>query len=268
MHDRADDEIYQRDPDGSGDGGGDDDGVILHDGRLGAVFPAELFRPEAAAIQGGGTGRGEAVFLSATRRTEAGEEAVGLVLRHYRRGGLPGRMLGDRYLRTGLARSRPVREWRLMRELRRQGLPVPAPVAVRVAPRGPIYRGDLITERLSGAVPLADLLEAGNASLTLWQVVGATIARFHAAGAWHADLNVRNILVDEGSGVWLIDWDRGRLGVRRARPLRGNLDRLRRSLDKEVKSHPAGSNTALLERSIREGWPALEKGYHEGAGHG
>ncbi|MFP4607098.1 MAG: 3-deoxy-D-manno-octulosonic acid kinase [Thiohalospira sp.] len=264
MPDQTDDEIYQRDPDGAGDGGG----VILHDGRLGAVFPAELFRPESAAIRGGGTGRGEAAFLSATRKTEAGEEAVALVLRHFRRGGLLGRMLGDRYIRNGLARSRPVREWRLMRELRRQGLPVPAPVAVRVAPRGLIYRGDLITERLEGAVPLADLLEAGNASLTLWQVVGATIARFHAAGAWHADLNVRNILVDEGSGVWLIDWDRGRLGVGRAGPLRANLRRLRRSLDKEVKSYPAGSNTALLERSIREGWPALERGYHRGAGNG
>ena len=265
-----DDEIYQRERDRECDreGARDRDAVILHDGRLGTVFPAQIFRPEAATIQGSGNGRDEVAFLSATRKTEAGEEEVALVLRHYCRGSLPGRMFGDRYIRTGLARSRPVREWRLMRELRRQGLPVPAPVAVRVAPRGLIYRGDLITERLEGAVPLADLLEAGNASLTLWEWVGATIARFHAAGAWHADLNVRNILVDDASGIWLIDWDRGRLGVHRAGPLRANLRRLRRSLTKEVKSHPAGSNTALLERSIREGWPALERGYHRGVGNG
>src|SRR4029453_11025308 len=53
------------------------------------------------------------------------------VLRHYRRGGLIAKLSQDSYLWTGAARTRSFAEWRLLAELRRRGLRVPAPIAAR-----------------------------------------------------------------------------------------------------------------------------------------
>ena len=41
------------------------------------------------------------------------------------------RLFGDRYLFTGEQRTRSAREFRLLAELSRRGLPVPAPIASR-----------------------------------------------------------------------------------------------------------------------------------------
>lgn len=209
--------------------------------------PEWLFDPEAlrarGLLQGSGSGRRPAWYLR--------DGGVALVLRHYWRGGMVARLSGDVYLWTGLRRSRPYRELRLLAELHGHGLPVPEPVAARVGRRGPGYRGDLLTRRIPGAEPFATRIAEQRAPPKLWHAVGATIARFHAAGARHADLNVRNILLDEADGVWLIDWDRGRLGA----PHRGaqrQLARLRRSLSREPE----------LEACAGSGWRFLLEGYH------
>jgi 3-deoxy-D-manno-octulosonic acid kinase len=62
-----------------------------------------------------------------------------------------------------------------------------------------------------------------------WRRVGSILARFHAVGADHADLNAHNILIDEAGTVSVIDFDRGRLRPPGAWAA-GNLARLRRSL--------------------------------------
>ena len=71
-----------------------------------------------------GRGRGGVIFVE----TDAGEWA----LRHYRRGGLVGRVIDDRYLFAGANRTRGFREWRMLAALHRHGLPVPRPVAASV----------------------------------------------------------------------------------------------------------------------------------------
>ncbi len=153
------------------------------------------------------------------------------VLRHYRRGGLVGRVVHDRYLWTGLERTRAFAEWRLLHTLTNRGLPVPAPVAARVERRGPTYRADLVTVRLPGAVSLSTRLTATPSQAVPWAAVGATLRRFHDAGVCHADLNAHNILLDDGAAVYLLDFDRGRLRGPGAWH-QDNLRRLRRSLDK------------------------------------
>ena len=50
------------------------------------------------------------------------------VLRHYRRGGLVGRWVDDRYLFLGEASVRCVREFQLLARLYERGLPVPRPL--------------------------------------------------------------------------------------------------------------------------------------------
>ncbi len=168
-------------------------------------------------------GRGASLFLSA-----GAEEWV---LRHYRRGGMIARLSERRYVWTGLERTRAFREFQLTADLHAQGLPVPRPVAAGVTRHGLTYEAALITVRIPDARALADLLLADEADDELLQRVGATIRRFHDAGLDHVDLNARNLLVDRGGKVWMIDLDRCR--VRKAgRWQQANLERLQRSLSR------------------------------------
>jgi len=161
------------------------------------------------------------------------------VMRHYYRGGRIRPFVEDSFVWTGADRTRSFREWRLLAELRRRALPVPRPVAARYVRRGIFYRADLITERLSGVQSLAALLGAGPLGAETWRRIGATLARFHAENVFHADLNADNIQLDAAAGVYLLDFDRGRImtggGAWRAR----NLRRLRRSLDKTSRENGA-----------------------------
>ncbi|MFP4616441.1 MAG: 3-deoxy-D-manno-octulosonic acid kinase [Thiohalorhabdus sp.] len=177
------------------------------------------------AVGAGDPGRGAVRFRALADGTQA-------VLRHYRRGGWIAHLSRDRYLGLALERTRPWREWRLLAHLYRLGLPVPRPVAARVVRAGPAYRGDLATARLPGCRTLGQILQGEALAPAGWERVGRTIRRFHDAGAEHPDLNAHNVLLDADGGVYLLDFDRGRLRRPAGRWQRANLRRLRRSLDK------------------------------------
>jgi 3-deoxy-D-manno-octulosonic acid kinase len=154
------------------------------------------------------------------------------VLRHYRRGGLIARLSQDSYLWAGAARTRSFAEWRLLAELRRLGLPVPAPIAARYVRGLVTYRADLITELLPGTRTLADAITGRDLPEAGWRAVGRTIGMFHRAGVHHADLNANNILLTENiTQVYILDFDRGRIEARGAWE-QTVLARLRRSLEK------------------------------------
>jgi 3-deoxy-D-manno-octulosonic acid kinase len=155
------------------------------------------------------------------------------VLRHYRRGGFIARFARDRYFWLGEARTRAFAEWRLLAELRRRELPVPAPVAARYVRGALTYRADLITEHLPNTGTLADAITGAQLPRESWQAIGRTIARFHREGVHHADLNAHNILLDRAAAqnVYLLDFDRGRIEARGAWE-QDVLARLRRSLEK------------------------------------
>ncbi|MBF7053699.1 3-deoxy-D-manno-octulosonic acid kinase [Halomonas sp. KAO] len=188
-------------------------------------------------VTGQAPGRGASLFLDAG----TGEEWV---LRPYRRGGMVARFSDARYLWTGLERTRAFREMRLTADLLARDLPVPRPVAANVTRHGLTYEAALLTVRIPGARALASLLENGEADGELLQRVGATIRRFHDTGLDHVDLNARNLLVDKGGKVWLIDLDRCRLrpdGAWKAR----NLKRLESSVAKFVATEEI---TRIIER--------------------
>lgn len=203
-----------------------DSQVIVYDAdRIQQPGP-ELFDPahweQQAALAGHAAGRGSALLL----QTEFGPA----VLRQYLRGGWPARFSRDRYLFLGYARSRPLAEFRTLAALAALRLPAPAPLAALCDRHGLFYRGWLLMERILHATPLADLLGGQVDDAGLWRRCGETIRRFHEAGVVHADLNARNILV--GSDIHLVDFDRARIRPGDRAAFRGNLARLKRSVEK------------------------------------
>lgn len=179
--------------------------VMICDRRRVAEPGAWLFDADAWQAQGARThvgGRGSVLFID--------DDSRSWVLRYYRRGGLPGKLVELRYLWPGLWRTRPFREYRLLERLRDDGFPVPAPVAAGVWRHGAIYRGALLMERITGVVTLAERLAGGALAAEGWQRIGRLLGRLHARGVHHADINITNILLDAEDQPWLIDLDRGR----------------------------------------------------------
>jgi 3-deoxy-D-manno-octulosonic acid kinase len=210
------------------------------------IFDPGFWRSEGRVVR---THRGRGTVYV----VEAGDEEW--VLRHLRRGGLPGSFIRDRYLWTGWERSRPFRELRLLARLEGEGLPVPGPVAGAVWRRGLTYRGDILTLRVPGQ-PLARMLEEGVAEPGDWHRIGSTLIRFHRAGVDHADLSAGNILVHE-TAIHLIDFDRGRIRSPGNWADR-NLDRIRRSAAKIL-----GRDRWDAAEWVRC-WEALTEGYRAG----
>jgi len=198
------------------------------------------FDPEAVSLQAqpvtlGGRGRAWYVKL--------GQQAA--VLRQYQRGGWCRQLSEDRYFWWGEHRTRCLKEYHTMLSLANQGLPVPRPIAAMACRDGGLtYRAWLITERVLSARTLAESEHSAD-----WFAAGQSIAHIHAAGVWHADLNVNNVLIDGQGMAWVIDFDRAREGVRSARLFKDNLARLARSMRKVCPSAQA------------QNWPALLAGY-------
>lgn len=217
-------------------------GAILFDATVSPQVDHPWFEPdywrERDALRTQAGGRGGVAIAT----TPAGE----CVLRHYRRGGLVAKVMGDRYLWTGANRTRPFREFRLLAEIAQLGLPGPAVVAARYCRHGPLYAADLITRRIAGAQTLAECLAGGRLDAELAEEVGALVARFHRAGVWHADLNAHNVLITPSS-PYLVDFDRGRIRIPAVGWQRANLRRLRRSL---FKLGAANLSQANFEKGI------------------
>jgi 3-deoxy-D-manno-octulosonic acid kinase len=206
---------------------------MLYDASLPGQSQDDLFDLEAwrrhGTVEPQAGGRGAIVFLR--------DGARRWVLRHYRRGGAVARLLGDRYLYMGADRTRAFREWRLLRTLAALALPAPRPVAARYLRAGIFYTADLLTEELPSRLTLAQALAAGPLPTQRWADVGCCIGAFHARGVRHADLNAHNIVLGAGREVYLLDFDRGRIGAR------GDweeavLERLERSLRKVTRDLP------------------------------
>ena len=210
-----------------------------------------VFDPHYWAAQGRlsatAQGRGSAWFI----KTDTDD----WVLRHFRRGGLLARALTDRYFWLGENAVRAFVEWRLCAHLHALGLPVPAPVAARYSRQGLLYRCDLITRRIEGAATFSAALALAPLPADHWRNVGRAIAQLHAAGLDHADLNAHNILLDAQGMVSVIDLDRGRLRSKGSWS-RGNLARLKHSVEKISARLPAGRFDETCWRQLLDGYSA------------
>jgi len=137
-------------------------------------------------------------------------------VRHFRRGGWMGPLLGDRYFDTP---PRPFVELEVSEALRAAGVRTPRVLAAVVVPAHPGYRADLATEWLSPGLDLEELLRpnlypAAERAPAV-EAAAQTIARAHAAGLDHPDLRPRNLFLRPlGPGRWeaaILDLDRARM---------------------------------------------------------
>ena len=169
-----------------------------------AAFWAEGAPLESAA------GRGDGVSVL---RFEGRDGPVCAVARDFRRGGVLGSLLGDRYF----DRARAVRELRVLDALRRAGLPVVEPIAAVRRPRGMTsHRLRLLTALVEGAVPLPVFVDAHPAlRAAAVRAAGALVDRALAAGLIHRDLHADNLIARVGEKgepeLWLLDLDRAKL---------------------------------------------------------
>jgi hypothetical protein len=193
---------------------------VVHDSRLHLIVRSEV-RSDVERIlrcwsRGalppgrpvtGGRGRTRAFDLS---------PQLSVVLRHCRRGGLPGRFNRDLYFGV---RLRPFRELALTEELRARGVPTPELLGVAVLWVFPgCYRGAVASREVAGALNFWHYLCAAGPGERerICGAVAAVTIQMHDAGAVHPDLNLQNYLVrsdEQGTQVLIIDCDGVQLRV-------------------------------------------------------
>jgi 3-deoxy-D-manno-octulosonic acid kinase len=210
---------------------------------LAGWFDADEWR-RAGAVALETSGRGEVLIVAHGVET--------WVLRHYRRGGLVARFIDDHYVWTGAQRARAFREWRLLRELRAAGLPVPDPVAAHVFRTGFIYTADIVTAYLPNTRKLSWFIAHGRVPADSWRRVGAMIRAVHDHGVDHPDLTAHNVLLDDTGRSFLVDFD----NAQRKPPgewRSAGLDRFNRSLRKVALETGTEFDAAA--------WAEIEAGY-------
>jgi 3-deoxy-D-manno-octulosonic acid kinase len=212
----------------------------FHEGNTYCVFDNNLindFTPamlssgywqQQKAIVGSAQGRGTTYFVIHQNKQ--------WVLRHYYRGGLMGKINKDSYIFHSWQKTRAVKEFELLNNMRLVGLPVPQPVACRIIKKGLFYHADLLTSRIENAEDLVSTLQKKPLESLMWYRIGVMIKQFHQKGIYHHDLNCHNILLDNTQKVWLIDFDRCEqrdLTQSNNGWPQKNIDRLLRSFNKE-----------------------------------
>ncbi|WP_416306863.1 3-deoxy-D-manno-octulosonic acid kinase [Neptunicella sp. SCSIO 80796] len=205
------------------------DGItILFDAQLlpnpdKALFDPQYWRTQGL-LSGGAKGRGTTYFFR--------YQQLDMVLRHYRRGGLIGKLLQDQYFFTGLEHTRAWQEFYLLADMQQDQLPAPVPVAALIERSGLAYRADLITLRIPASVDVFQALSERALTENQWISIGRTIRQLHDQQIFHHDLNIHNLMLDQQDKIWIIDFDKcRRKGGQKWK--QQNLDRLLRSLHKE-----------------------------------
>lgn len=221
---------------------------IYYDSALISEDIALLFDPcywqEKDLIIGSAIGRGTTWFVKMPTIEGA--------LRHYRRGGLFGKIITDHYLFLGWNKTRSLQEFKLLQRLRKAGVNVPRPIAARVTKRNIFYQADLLSQKIANAQDLVAILQNRALPETIYYKIGQEIRKMHHAQVDHSDLNIHNILIDKNNKVWIIDFDKC-AQHNGAHWQEKNLQRLKRSFVKEVKKRGIYWNEA--------DWNALLIGY-------
>ena len=203
--------------------------TIWYDESLLSESPEQCCDPDYWQQQnkviGSAQGRGTTWFVALDKMDAA--------LRHYRRGGLFGKIVKDHYIFTGWEKTRSYQEFQLLNTLIKAGVNVPKPIAARTIKRIFCYQADLLSQKIPNARDLVSILQEQSLSQDIYQKIGNEIRKMHATQVNHTDLNIHNILIDNNDKVWIIDFDK--CYQQKGNDWKqSNWDRLQRSFHKEV----------------------------------
>ena len=130
------------------------------------------------------------------------------ILRRYLRGGMAARLSTDRYLWPGKTRTRPWREWAILKLAIKAGMPVPRPLGACVWRSGLLYRAAIITAWIENSETLAQRLLHRPLQKESWYVLGLLLRQFQEHGFRHADLNANNLMINHREKFFIIDFDK------------------------------------------------------------
>ncbi|GLS92622.1 3-deoxy-D-manno-octulosonic acid kinase [Psychromonas marina] len=219
------------------------DDSLIHD-DVEACFDAQYWKTHNKII-GSAEGRGTTWFVQLDKIEGA--------LRHYRRGGLFGKIVSDHYIFTSWSKTRSLAEFSLLQTLNKAGVNVPKPIAAIAKKRNFCYQADLLSEKIPNAQDLVSILLQRALTPDEYSAIAEQIKKMHQAQVNHTDLNIHNILLDTQGKVWLIDFDKcyqqSGEGWKES-----NIQRLLRSFNKE-----------LNKRQIKwqqSDWQLLISAYH------
>jgi len=194
--------------------------LVGADGARSRLHEFAARHPSARALQGRGTAYAVTLPQAAAR----------VVVRHNRHGGLLGSLTGDLFF----APTRAPQELNISLELSRLGVPTPDIIAYVVYPPGGLLqRADVASVEIAGGRDLADILvqDGGPERAAAFAATAHLLAALARAGARHADLNAKNVLITYET-AYVLDVDRATLGETHDAAFEANLTRLARSLRK------------------------------------
>jgi hypothetical protein len=178
--------------------------------RLGISQPERLLKKHISVP---GTSKGRGPVLSLPIKEMPGTR---IMIRKYLRGGLVRFVNND----TFLGNQRPFNELYIGAEAYARNIPTAETLAaVSIRKAGPFYKGYLITKELNSCSDLPQYLKelskssSADFSEKKEQVIiktAETVRTMHDKGFLHADLNMKNILVNAltPENIYIIDWDK------------------------------------------------------------
>ena len=227
------------------------DDSLISESLVEQAFDPDFWRKQNKVL-GSAQGRGTTWFVQT--------EQLPAALRHYRRGGLFGKLIKDHYWFSQWHNTRSCEEFQLLQHLVKAGVNVPRPIAARSVKRTFCYQADILTQKIEGAQDLVGILQQRSLDLDTYQLIGEQVRKLHQANVNHTDLNIHNILLDKDNNVWIIDFDKCHIEPYLRETnfsvwQKSNLDRLLQSFKKE-----------LVKRQIdweEKDWKALLSGYQQ-----
>ena len=169
---------------------------------------------------------------------------VSFVVRDYCHGGLFGKILRDIFWNS----LRPLRELSICEAAGKSGIKTSEVIAiVKNRVLGPIYKCRLVSKEITGAIDLMELLLNAKKNKLVArkrQIINKTakaVKEMHGAGIYHADLHLKNILIQSAAGkvdVYIIDLDKSRQYEKISLHQRmRNIMRLDRSVEKMIRNN-------------------------------
>jgi 3-deoxy-D-manno-octulosonic acid kinase len=165
-----------------------------------------------------------------------------MIIKHYEHGGLFRKITKDIFLGS----SRPFRELAILEAAGQKGIPVPEVLAASVDRIfGPFHKGEIVYKEIPDSANLLEYLKGLNErpmgeKISLKREIinslAQAIKKMHTSGIYHADLNVKNVLIQnrgEAPRIYIVDFDCSKIKKNLSLRVRiKNLARFNRSCEK------------------------------------